>query len=207
MIIDNYGCDPASWNNHGSIEKFKGQWYVFYHRTTNGHSSYRKACVEPITINPDGSIDEVKMTSQGAGSPISAFSSIEAEWACELTGDAIISDREETAKLSHINSGATACYRYLDFGKAAKTFTAKIIGASHKGQITIYLDSPASQPLASCNVPVSADSADRLIRCEIPEISGIHALYLKFEGEEKDLFEIDNFAFFGSEANPKGNNG
>lgn len=32
IIIDNDGCDPASWNNHGSIECVNGQWYVFYHR-------------------------------------------------------------------------------------------------------------------------------------------------------------------------------
>lgn len=29
IIIDNDGCDPASWNNHGSIECVNGQWYVF----------------------------------------------------------------------------------------------------------------------------------------------------------------------------------
>lgn len=32
IIIDNAECDPASWNNHGSIECVNGQWYVFYHR-------------------------------------------------------------------------------------------------------------------------------------------------------------------------------
>ena len=29
IIIDNADCDPDSWNNHGSIECFNGQWYVF----------------------------------------------------------------------------------------------------------------------------------------------------------------------------------
>ncbi len=66
IIIDNADCDPDSWNNHGSIECFNGQWYVFYHRSSRGTESFRRLCVEPITINPDGSIDEVKMTFPGS---------------------------------------------------------------------------------------------------------------------------------------------
>ena len=34
-IIDNTGVDPQSWNNHGSILKVNGQWYVFYHGSSN----------------------------------------------------------------------------------------------------------------------------------------------------------------------------
>ena len=61
--VDNAGCDPESWNNHGSICEFDGRWYVLYHRTTNGTRSLRKVCIEPIEFNEDGSIDEVEMTS------------------------------------------------------------------------------------------------------------------------------------------------
>lgn len=82
VIIDNQGCDANNWNNHGSIAEFKGKWYVFYHRTTNGSISMRKACAEPITFNADGSINEVEMTSQGAGKPLSAFDTIQARTAC-----------------------------------------------------------------------------------------------------------------------------
>ena len=35
VIIDNDHCDPAVWNNHGSIVEFHGRWYVFYHRSTH----------------------------------------------------------------------------------------------------------------------------------------------------------------------------
>ncbi|MBR6733233.1 MAG: family 43 glycosylhydrolase, partial [Kiritimatiellae bacterium] len=33
VIIDNYGCDPNTWNNHGGIVEFNGRWYVLYHRS------------------------------------------------------------------------------------------------------------------------------------------------------------------------------
>ncbi|HQK36980.1 MAG TPA: family 43 glycosylhydrolase, partial [Bacteroidales bacterium] len=57
VIIDNDHCDPAVWNNHGSIVQFNGKWYVFYHRSTHASNTMRKACLEPITFNEDGTIN------------------------------------------------------------------------------------------------------------------------------------------------------
>ncbi len=78
VIIDNAGCDPETWNNHGSLVKFGDRWYVLYHRSTHASRSMRKACIEPISFNEDGTIDEVEMTSQGAGAPLDAFSRTDA---------------------------------------------------------------------------------------------------------------------------------
>ncbi len=52
-------------NNHGSIVEILGQWYIFYHRHTNGSWFCRQGCVEPITILPDGNILQVEITSSG----------------------------------------------------------------------------------------------------------------------------------------------
>ena len=90
IIIDNDGCDPASWNNHGSIECVNGQWYVFYHRCSRGAQQHRRLCIEPITVNPDGTIDEVKMTSQGAGAPFAPGETIYGYQACGLKGTVYI---------------------------------------------------------------------------------------------------------------------
>ena len=87
VIIDNDHCDPGCWNNHGSIAEFNGKWYVFYHRSTHGCNTMRKACVEPISFNEDGSINEVEMTSQGAGSPLKADQETDAARACLLYGN------------------------------------------------------------------------------------------------------------------------
>ncbi len=86
VIIDNYGCDPESWNNHGWVAEYNGHWYIFYHRSSHASVRMRRACMELITFNPDGSIDEVEMKSQGAGKPLSAYEKIEAERACLLSG-------------------------------------------------------------------------------------------------------------------------
>lgn len=90
IIIDNDGCDPASWNNHGSIECVDGQWYVFYHRCSRGVQEHRRLCIEKINILPDGTIPEVKMTSQGVGEPFGPGETIMGYQACGLKGSVYI---------------------------------------------------------------------------------------------------------------------
>lgn len=114
IIIDNDGCDPASWNNHGSIECVNGQWYVFYHRCSRGSQLHRRLCIEPITINPDGTIDEVKMTSQGPGPAFAPGEKIMGYQACTVSGCVYIDvDNEYGEKLAHIQAGDEAVFRYV----------------------------------------------------------------------------------------------
>ena len=62
-IINSRCIDPASWNNHGSIVELNGEWYVFYHGSSNNLDRRRRARVEKIKFNEDGTIDEVECTS------------------------------------------------------------------------------------------------------------------------------------------------
>ena len=89
VIIDNYGCDPETWNNHGSLVEYRGRWYVLYHRSSHRSRTMRMACIEPITFNADGTINEVEMTSQGAAPPLDAFARTDAFRACLMHGAAI----------------------------------------------------------------------------------------------------------------------
>lgn len=66
-IIDNKNCDPGVWNNHGSIQCFKGQWYIFYHRSMNNSPYLRHLCLEPIDLCSVKSKKITKMTSIGPG--------------------------------------------------------------------------------------------------------------------------------------------
>ena len=95
IIIDNDGCDPASWNNHGSIECVNGQWYVFYHRCSRGVQQHRRLCIEKIEILEDGTIPEVKMTSQGIGEPFAPREVIKGYQACEMSGSVYIGVNED----------------------------------------------------------------------------------------------------------------
>ena len=82
-------------NNHGCIVEINGQWYIDFvletHSTETG--TMRKACLEPITFIPDGTINEVEMTTQGVGGPISPSYRMDAARACLLSGHVAVAVR------------------------------------------------------------------------------------------------------------------
>ncbi len=145
IIIDNDGCDPASWNNHGSIECFNGQWYVFYHRCSRGVQQHRRLCIEPIKINPDGTIDEVKMTSQGAGAPFAPGETIYGYQACGLKGTVYIGVDDNTdtynEKLTNISPGDEIIFRYV---RNDAPWSEIVCACSGSGRLQILLDDTAA---------------------------------------------------------------
>jgi arabinoxylan arabinofuranohydrolase len=198
VIIDNDHSDPAVWNNHGSIAEYRGQWYVFYHRSTHNSVTMRKACVEPIFFNADGSIDEVEMTSQGAGPPLDAFRTIEAERACLLYGNVRIqSTAPGTEELTGLRNDDKAAYKYVDFGAGAGRFSVRVAPGKQGGRIDIALGSSWSYPpIGSLEVPGGGDGNTWVeLSCPVKKTAGVHALWLRFYGEGDDLFRVDRFGF------------
>ena len=57
-VIDNTGCDPASWNNHGSVIKIGDEWFVFYHSSTNNTEFSRRARAERIKVDEENAVIE-----------------------------------------------------------------------------------------------------------------------------------------------------
>lgn len=138
IIIDNAKCDPESWNIHGCIEQFGDQWYVFYHRSSKNSRNRRRLCVEPIFFNEDGTINEVKMTSQGAGKPFTLGEEIAAWHACEVEGGAYIDCRNLIMK-----DGSSVVFRYIDI---AEKISSVHIEAQGNGSIEALIGGkPAEQ--------------------------------------------------------------
>ena len=52
-------------NNHGSIVQINDDWYIFYHRHTNGTWFSRQGCAEKIHFTEDGAIPQVEITTSG----------------------------------------------------------------------------------------------------------------------------------------------
>ena len=125
VIIDNAACDPGSWNIHGSIEEVNGQWYVFYHRSSNNSQYLRRACAEPIFFDENGLIREVKMTSQGAGAPFAPGEAISARAACEVVGGAYI----DADGVLQFPSGGTAVFRCFQNEQAVQGWQTNGTGA------------------------------------------------------------------------------
>lgn len=175
VIIDNCDCDPESWNDHGSIECFNGQYYVFYHRSSRGGRINRRLCIEPITINPDGSIDEVKMTSQGPGAPFGPGEKIMGYQACGLSGSCLIdADANHGESLQRISAGDTAIFRYV---KSDSPYTAANIECEGEGSVRIYLNGNCSGEGAlkpgMNEIPVSAEAGQYELKVEFTSASDL----------------------------------
>jgi alpha-L-fucosidase 2 len=197
VIVDNAGCDPETWNNHGSVVQFGDQWYVLYHRSTHASRSMRKACIEPIRFNEDGSIDEVEMTSQGAAGPLDAFLNTDAARACQMGGNVRIQGmkgnpgREE---LGGIRAGDFAVWKYIDFGAGAEKVTVRVLPGKG-GKIVLRSDGPDGEVIGTMDVPAGGSWTE--LTAAVKKIEGIHALRMEFEGQvgNKDLFSLDWFRF------------
>ncbi len=193
VIIDNDGSNPGNWNNHGSIASFNNQWYVFYHRSTHGVRTMRKACVEKINFMEDGSIPEVEMTSQGAGLPLNAKNKIDAASACLLHGNVRVEKNFEANEiLSKFQNTDDAIYKYLDFGTGITSIKLHIKSISG-GQLSIYSDNPWSKKLATLILEANRDWST--ITIPVKNETGVHALWFVASGSDGNLFEMDWFQF------------
>lgn len=197
VIIDNTHCDPNNWNNHGSLVEFKGKWYVFYHRATHNSYTMRKACVEPITFNEDGSINEVEMTSQGAGGPLDATSKIEAEWACLLFGNTYVSafsPNEE--QLTKLKDGDRVVYKYIDFAADIKKVEIRLKPGKKAGKIELIMDQSWHSSFATIDIPESTKPDEWVtVQANVKPTSGVHGLWLKFSGDRDAMINVDWFKF------------
>ncbi len=209
VIVDN-GVDYPGGNDHGSICNIKGQWYIFYHRMTNGTCTSRRACVERIEILPDGTIPQVEMTSLGFEKALSPYEIIPADIACVLKGGCFITEKNVfTRVITNITNGCIMGYKYFDFGDdfGSKTmeFNANVRGMGCESTMRILIDDcETGEEIGRCNI--GAD--DSVITIRVKNVTGKHAIYFVIEdsyGEYgeffaqmfkgRQLFELISFTF------------
>ena len=204
-IVDN-GVDYPGGNNHGSIACINGEWYIFYHRMTNGTIMSRRACVEKINLLPDGSIPTVEMTSLGFEDSLNPYKITSADIACVLKGGAMISERNVFERMiTGITDGCIIGYKYYDFGEdyGSKTmeFSALINGFGCNCHMHILLDSETGTEIGVCDIGMD----NGVISCITKAVTGRHAIFFKistdytgwmgdyFKG--RTLFELKSFVF------------
>ncbi len=202
-IIDN-SIDYPGGNDHGSVMCINGQYYIFYHKMTNGTIMSRRGCVEKIEILPDGTIPQVEMTSLGFEESLNPFSVTKADTACVLKGGCFITEHNIFDRVvTGITEGAVMGWKYYDFGTDDDPFSLKLKlrGTGCRGKILVCLDSDDSEPIGSAEFSGNGG----IVSAEIPAVKGRHAVYLKAEcaytGWAKDmfqgraLFELEEFVF------------
>ena len=188
-------------NNHGSIVEIEGDWFIFYHRHTEGINFCRQGCMEQIAFTPDGRIPQVEMTSCGGNhGPLSGKGEYEAYHACNLfcktdavyTGEAgfwmdnrfpkITQDGgdgdERPGFIANMRDGANAGFKYFDC-KGVKRVSIRVRGYC-KGEFHVKTawDGPS---LGS--IPVVFSNIWKEYSAEIAIPDGVHALYFEYRGE------------------------
>lgn len=196
-IINNDHCDPKNWNNHGSLVEFKGKWYVFYHRATHGSNTMRKACLEPIFFNNDGSINEVEMTTQGAAEPLDARLQMDAARACLLKGNVRIELIEPNHEaLTEIRNEDNAVYKYLNFAKGIKSVTFRTLPGMDKGSIKVNVGSLFKKENAIVPIPGNGDGKTWItVTVPISDVSGVNPVWLTFSTTGEKSYKVDWFKF------------
>lgn len=202
-IIDN-GIDFPGGNDHGSVCCINGQWYIFYHRMTNGTIMSRRGCVERIEILPDGTIPQVEMTSLGFEESLNPYDFTQADTACVLKGGCYITETTVFERpIVNVTDGCVMGWKYFDFGEdfASKTMQIrlKLRGTGSRGRVHVRLDSEDGEELGTVDFAEDSGTAGARIKAA----TGRHAVFLVaesgyegwFAGEMKgrQLFMLDGF--------------
>lgn len=192
--------------NHPGIMDYKGKSYVFglnydlLKLETNTHYERRSVSVAEMHYNEDGTIQEVpywadtKLEQIGTFNP---FRKVEAETMAWGYGLKTAPNADKSLSVVDVNNGEYICVCGVDFGKnKARRFEVSALPLEG-GNLKIRLDAPDGKIVGNVNIPQGNETSKyELYSCEVNAVSGIHDLYLSFEGENnKDLFELDYWKF------------
>lgn len=140
-VIDNDGCDPATWNNHGSIVKIGGQWYTFYHASSSNGSFLRRARVEKLTVDECcGRIEQAAPTTNGFCDRLTAEMLSSPLHACRFFGGAYAAKSARGAFAAvGLTRGAGFAFSPCRFENGAYRLTLTY-DAAEDVRFSLYLD-------------------------------------------------------------------
>jgi hypothetical protein len=211
------GRDYPGGNIHGSLCNLNGQWYIFYHRMTNNTCFSRKACVERVTIEADGSIKEVEQTSLGFQESLDPFQSTPAEIACVLKGGNCITEFDPfTLAVIRNTNGSVIGYKYFDFGRGAVgqnlELNVQLRGGAASGKMEIWIDGDTAEKGTKIGTleigPDGAGAAEtagsagwRALSAPVANVTGRHAVFFRFVSstEGQSLCDLRSFRFVKAE--------
>lgn len=208
VSIGDVGLHGNSWalnytgNTHGSLVRVREQWYVFYHRQTNRNLFSRQGCAEPVTIEEDGEIRQVEVTSCGLnGGPLRGRGEYSAHIACHLMGadgtyryDQFLkrnwrehpyltqtgADREGDPDqyIANMKDGAVAGFKYFET-RGLKRIGVQVSG-SGRGRMLVKTSLDGA---VIAEISVSAHTGRSWFQSPCRLSDGVYALYFQYQGE------------------------
>lgn len=181
-------------NNHGSVERINGKFYVFGHRQTNYHEFSRQGVAEEIHRDENGRFEMAEMTSCGLnGKPLEGTGTYGANIACVLyakegackiteikdktkhpaftqTGEDRMSDPDQY--ICNLNDGTVTGFRYFDLHSPSEISVC--MKASADGVMEVYTDLQGKE---TARIQVKTSDDRTVFSAEMKPVQGVHALY------------------------------
>lgn len=193
-------------NNHGSMVQIGEDWYIFYHRHTNGNWYCRQGCAEKLTVKEDGTILQAEMTSCGLnGGPLRGTGTYPAYIACNMfdadhpqtdgkplftaltctrvTQDGADGDEVQPYVMYWYN-GSTLGYKYFDL-KGLKQIRVTMRGYAD-GYVEVR-DSWNGERLG--NIKIHTDNRWKSFTDTVNIPDGVKALYFTYRGTGNPAFK------------------
>ncbi|MCR5798827.1 MAG: family 43 glycosylhydrolase [Lachnospiraceae bacterium] len=181
-------------NNHGSIVQIDDDWYIFYHRQTNGTWYSRQGCAEKIHFDENGDIAQVMMTSCGLnGGPLIGKGEYPAYIACNLFNkepELYVGEKqprivqegrdgdENPGYITNMTDGTTAGFKSFDC-KGVRKMAVKVRGYMG-GDIEIRDGLDGKVIGKVCNIP-NANVWERY-ETDVDLADGVHDIYVTYVG-------------------------
>ena len=155
-------------NNHHTIMKFKDQWYLFYHAQylqdnmkLNG-MGYRSTHIDKITMNSDGTMQQVKGTKTGVDQikSLDPFTTVRAatfshEGGIEITGSGnslVKADKGDWFRVSGVDCKSAQTLTVK--ASSANGCVMKVCKGSASGTAVTYVEIPSGGSMQEITVPV-----------------------------------------------------
>lgn len=202
-----------AFTNHPGIIDFKGRSYFFYHtqELPGGDGFKRSTAIEEFTYNADGSIPTIQKTREGVTesvAPLSPYYRVEGETMAWGQGIEVEDCSEGGRNLANLEAGDYVKVESVDFLTGPVSFEASVASAGAGGTLELRLDAVDGTLLGSCAVEPTGDwQTWDTVSCDVAEATGIHDLFLVFEGGNGMLFNVDYWQFTPKDPLPTGTGG
>lgn len=156
--------DNSCWTNHHSLVEYKGQWYLFYHRNhySPNMDKRRSACIEKVTFNADGTIQEVKQTLRGVGIT-HATDRIEIDRYSSISEGTTVAFNDTTATFNGWHAtlekkGSWLRYNDVDFAGISDSYIVVKAKANANTNFTIRDKSKKGKVIAKLDITVEGET-------------------------------------------------
>lgn len=189
-------------NNHGSIERIDGEYYVFNHRHTNRSHFSRQIVGDKLNMNEDGTFDQAIYTSQGLrGKPFDELGEYPAVMTCGLinrnnpelspyiTQEVLTGSDESIGIVKEIKDSARLTYRYFDLPQAKELVLS--VRGNAQGSLTV-LQQGDEETDKTTSLHLSSEEW-QAVTVKLPQVEEVFSLNIIYNGEGS--FDIMSLEF------------